>query len=66
MQGQQPTTSLPTTSTAANLPTPATDIPTIPLAPRRTTNNKNGQHQKRVKEQEKLTKILQEQLAEEK
>ena len=38
----------------------------IPPAPRRTTNNKNGRHRKRVKERAKITKILTEQLAEDK
>ena len=66
MQGPPPTSRLPTPSVAANLPTPVTDIPTIPPALRRATNNKNERHQKRVKEREKLTKILQEQLAEDK
>ena len=66
IQGPPPTTRLPTPSAAANLPTPVTGIPTIPPAPRRTTNSKNGRHRKRVKEREKLTKIFQEQLAEDK
>ena len=67
MQAQQPTTSMSTPSTATNLLTPVTDIPTIPVAPRRTTNNKNGRHRKRVKEREKkITKILQKQLTEDK
>ena len=38
----------------------------IPPAPKRTTNNKNGRHRKRVKERAKITKILTEQLAEDK
>ena len=66
IQGPPPTTRLPAPSAAPNLPTPVTDIPPIPPAPRRTTNNKNGRHRNRVKEQEKLTKILQEQLTEDK
>ena len=64
MQTQQLTTSVPTPSPATNLRTPATDTPTLPFAPRRTTNNKNGRHQRRVKERNKITKIIQEQLEE--
>ena len=58
MQAQQPTTSMPTPSTATNLPTPTTGIPTIPVAPKRTTNDKNGRHQKCVKERKKITEIF--------
>ena len=58
MQNQQPTASVPTPYPATNLQTPATDIPTIPFAPRCTTNNKNGRHQRPVKEQNTIIKII--------
>ena len=66
MQNQEPATHNPTPAPKTNVPTPTTDIPTIPRAPKRITNSKNGRHRGRVKEQNNIAKIIDEQPKEDK